>query len=419
MVKSSAVSDQPKLDETHGGRKWEIFRLQRKILLIFGLWPGDRLVRPWYTKLLIIINLATLAICMVGEFLHGLYAYQDGDLIESIESICPTVARVSGFLRMLFYFINEHKIDGVLRNISDLLNNEHPREASINKRMTTLGQQFTFYLFLMMFFAACLYGVTPFFIMTYNWFHGQRPLVKLLPFKLALPYNSQNSFYFTMTTIFLNYASAPTITSQSGSDALFSGVCLYVYGQFQVLKKEMEDLASTLDARSLKGSPEETHRVNRELRCISKRHQQIIDLVTAVRSAFAANVLLIYTVTAIIMCIVCVAMLVVEGIYKLTYLPYAFAELTLLFLYSYSGTIIRDASEAVQTVAYDFPWYRYDRNTRHLVQMMMIRAQHGSNVDVPFFETSMASFSARINSGKFLTSIKWLKLLGRRTKRIL
>lgn len=48
----------------------------------------------------------------------------------------------------------------------------------------------------------------------------------------------------------------------------------------------------------------------------------------------------------------------------------------------------------MQTVAYDFPWYRYDRNTRHLIQMMMIRAQYGSNVDVPFFETSMASFSA-------------------------
>uniref|UniRef100_A0A182NRC7 Odorant receptor n=1 Tax=Anopheles dirus TaxID=7168 RepID=A0A182NRC7_9DIPT len=410
MVKTSAVihfSNQPKLDDTRRGRKWNIFRLQRKILLIFGLWPADRLVRPWYVKVLIGINLVTLAICMVGEFLHGLYAYQDGDLSESIESICPTVARISGFLRMLFYLINEDKIDGVLTNIGELLRNEHPRESSINKRMTALGQQFTFYLFLMMFFAACLYGVTPFFIMSYNWWQGQRPLVKLLPFKLALPYDSQNSFYFTLTTVFLNYASAPTITSQSGSDALFSGVCLYVYGQFQAIKLEVESLSSSLNARSLKGSPFETDRVNLALRRISKRHQQIIDLVAEVRTAFAPNVLLVYTATAIIMCIVCVALLVVEGIYKLTYLPYAFAELTLLFLYSYSGTIIRDASEAVQTVAYDFPWYRYDRNTRHLIQMMMIRAQHGSNVDVPFFETSMASFSAIVRTASsYITLMK-------------
>ncbi|XP_049277811.1 odorant receptor 22c-like isoform X2 [Anopheles funestus] len=272
----------------------------------------------------------------------------------------------------------------------------------------------------MMFFAACLYGVTPFFIMAYNWSQGQKPLVKLLPFKLALPFDSQNSFYFVLTTIFLNYASAPTITSQSGSDALFAGICLYLSGQFQAIRLEVEALSVTHDDRSLKESFSKTQRINKELRRISKRHQEIIDLVAEVRRAFMPNVLLVYTATAIIMCIVCIALLVVsekhrfayahydlnvypslvvqvEGIYKLTYLPYAFAELTLLFLYSYSGTIIRDSSEAVQTVAYDFPWYRFDRNTRHLIQMMMIRAQYGSNVDVPFFETSLASFSTVSN----------------------
>uniref|UniRef100_A0A182MHA7 Odorant receptor n=1 Tax=Anopheles culicifacies TaxID=139723 RepID=A0A182MHA7_9DIPT len=322
---------------------WDIFKLQRKILLIFGLWPADRLVRRWYFKLLIAINLITLTICMVGEFLHGLYAYRDGNLSESIESICPTVSRISGFLRMVFYLINEEKIDNVLNHIRQAVLDQHPREHDVNKRLITLGQQFTFYLFLMMFFAACLYGVTPFFIMAYSWFQGQRPLVKLLPFKLALPFDSQNSLYFFLTTIFLNYASAPTITSQSGCDALFSGVCLYVYGQFQAIKLELKALSVTLDNTALKDSFAETRRVNEELRRISKRHQAIIDLVTEVRNAFTPIVLLTYTVTAIIMCIVCVAMLVVEGIYKFTYLPYAFAELALLFLYSYSGTIIRDS----------------------------------------------------------------------------
>nr|XP_040229288.2 odorant receptor 22c-like [Anopheles coluzzii] len=405
MVSFGAAASNPRDAETTP--QWDIFKLQRKILLIFGVWPADRLVRSWYVKVLIAINLATLAICMVGEFLHGLYAYQEGDLSESIESICPTVARISGFLRMVFYLANEEKIHRVLNNISKTLQDEHPREHTITKQLTTLGQQFTFYLFLMMFFAACLYGVTPFFIMIYNWVQGQRPLVKLLPFKLALPFDSQNLFHFVVTTLFLNYASAPTITSQSGSDALFSGVCLYIYGQFQAIRLEVEALAETVDRNTLKSSVAETHRINLELRRISKRHQAIIDLVSEVRSAFTPNVLLVYTATAIIMCIVCIAMLVVEGIYKLTYLPYAFAELTLLFLYSYSGTIIRDSSEAVQTVAYDFPWYRYDRNTRHLIQMMMIRAQYGSNVDVPFFETSMASFSAIVRTASsYITLMK-------------
>uniref|UniRef100_A0A182W0R7 Uncharacterized protein n=1 Tax=Anopheles minimus TaxID=112268 RepID=A0A182W0R7_9DIPT len=400
----SDVAPVPKLQPTEN---WDIFKLQRKILLIFGLWPADRLVRRWYVKVLIAINLITLTICMVGEFLHGLYAYRDGDLSESIESICPTVSRLSGLLRVVFYLINEEKIDHLLNHISEVMRDKHPRENDVIKRMATLGQQFTFYLFLMMFFAACLYGVTPFFMMAYSWFRGQQPLEKLLPFKIALPFDSQNTAYFVLTTIFLNYASAPTITSQSGIDALFSGVCLYVYGQFRAIQLEVEALSATLDSTAARDSFAETLRINNALRRISKRHQETIDLVAEVRSAFTANILLVYTSTAIIMCIVCVAMLVVEGIYKLTYLPYAFAELTLLFLYSYSGTVVRDSSEAIQTVAYNFPWYRFDRNTRHLIQMMMIRAQYGSNVDVPFFETSMTSFSAIVRTASsYITLMK-------------
>uniref|UniRef100_A0A182INQ0 Uncharacterized protein n=1 Tax=Anopheles atroparvus TaxID=41427 RepID=A0A182INQ0_ANOAO len=376
----------------------ECFRLQRKILLVFGIWPGDRLVRRWYVKVLIIVNLVVLAICMSCEFLYSLYAYRAGNLSEAIESICPTVARVSGFLRMVFYLVNEEKIARVLIGIEHGLRNQHPRETHITKQVNQIGQRYTLGLFLAMFFAALLFGVTPFFIMAYNWHQGQRPLVKLLPFKLALPFDSQNVLYYVLTTLYLNYASAPTITSQAGSDALFSGVCFYVHGQLQGIKLDLEALAGSengqaLVGQALKADPSEIRHVNRQLRRISKRHQRTIELIGDVRAAFTPNVLLVYTCTALILCIVCVAMLVVEGLYKLTYVEYAFSEVVLLFLYSYGGTIIRDSSEAIKTVAYNFPWYRYDSDTRHLIQMMMIRAQYGSNLDVPFFENSMATFS--------------------------
>ncbi|XP_052863467.1 odorant receptor 22c-like [Anopheles cruzii] len=386
-------------------RSWSIFRLQRRILLVFGIWPADRESRGRLRTALIALNLAVLAICMVGEFLHGLYAYQDGDLGEAIESICPTVARVSGLLRMVFYLMNERKIERVLKTVQQVLRDEHPRERANTRRITYLGQRLTLHLFLMMFFAAMLYGLTPFLGMAYNWHQGQRPLVKILPFKLALPYDWQNGAYFALTTLFLNYASVPTITSQSGSDALLTGVCLYFCGQFNALRLEIESLGP--GPAPLVADEAETRHINRELRRISRRHQRTIEMVHEVRAAFAPNILLVYTCTALIMCIVCIAMLIVEGIYKFTYLPYAFAELAILFLYSYSGTIIRDASEAIQTVAYNFPWYRYNRDTRHLIQMMMIRAQRGSNLNVPFFETSMATFSVIVRSASsYITLMK-------------
>uniref|UniRef100_A0A8W7PTN9 Odorant receptor n=1 Tax=Anopheles coluzzii TaxID=1518534 RepID=A0A8W7PTN9_ANOCL len=241
-----------------------MFKFQRKILLIFGCWPPDRLTRLWYVKVLIAVNLITLAICIVGEFRYCLYAYQNGSLIETIESICPTVARFSG----------------------------------------------------------------------------------LLPIRL-----------------------------------------------------ELEALAETVDKYTLKSSAAETLRINLELRRINKRHQTIIDVVSEVRHAFTPTILIMHICAAFMICIISMAMFLAEGINKLTYMPYTFTVLMLLFMYSYSGTIVRDSSEAIQTVAYGFPWYRFDRNTRHLVQMMMVRAKYGCNVDVPFFQTSMATFSVVAGNG--------------------
>uniref|UniRef100_A0A182XAL1 Uncharacterized protein n=2 Tax=Anopheles quadriannulatus TaxID=34691 RepID=A0A182XAL1_ANOQN len=384
-----------------------MFKFQRKILLIFGCWPPDRLTRRWYVKVLIAVNLITLAICMVGEFRYCLYAYQNGSLIETIESICPSVARFSGLLRMCWFLRNEHKIKSALNSVVHLIKNEHPRETGYTNRITARDQTITKVLFHSSFTTAILYGIIPYVMMAYNWFQGQYPLVKLLPFKVVLPFDSQDPTLFVLTTIFLNYASVPTITAMTSTDALFSGVCLYMDGQFQAIRLELEALAETVDKNALKSSAAETHRINLELRRINKRHQTIINVVSEVRHAFTPTILIVHVCAAFMICIISMAMFLAEGINKLTYMPYTFTVLMLLFMYSYGGTIVRESSEAIQTVAYGFPWYRFDRNTRHLVQMMMVRAKYGCNVDVPFFQTSMATFSVIVRSAmSYITLMK-------------
>ncbi|XP_061507304.1 LOW QUALITY PROTEIN: odorant receptor 22c [Anopheles gambiae] len=216
----------------------------------------------------------------------------------------------------------------------------------------------------------------------------------------------------------------------TSTDALFSGVCLYMDGQFQAIRLELEALAETVDKYTLKSSAAETLRINLELRRINKRHQTIIDVVSEVRHAFTPTILIVHICAAFMICVISMAMFLVsaeltgkpnvscfhllfsyrlqaEGINKLTYMPYTFTVLMLLFMYSYGGTVVRESSEAIQTVAYGFPWYQFDRNTRHLVQMMMVRAKYGCNVDVPFFQTSMATFSVIVRSAmSYITLMK-------------
>uniref|UniRef100_A0A182P3T1 Uncharacterized protein n=1 Tax=Anopheles epiroticus TaxID=199890 RepID=A0A182P3T1_9DIPT len=394
------------------GREWSVFKIQRNILLIFGCWPPDRSTRRWYVQAFIALNLVTLAICIVGELSYCIDAYLNGSLIETIESIGPTVARFAGFSRMCLILKNERQIESVVNKMVTIINDAHRREKftkreRITKRITVWDQTLSKTVFFSSFTTAALYGLIPYVIMTRNWFRGQYPLVKLLPFKMMLPFDSQDTTLFVMTTVFLNYASAPTIAAFTGSDLLFSGLCLYLYGQFRAIRIEMEALSATLNNSTLERSAHETNRINQELRNINKRYQEIINLVSEVRIAFTPSILLVYISSAFMICIVCMAVLITEGINKLTYLPYTLTILMILFVYSFGGMMVRESSEDLQTVAYNFPWYRFDHNTRHLIQMMMVRAKHGCNVDVPFFETSMATFSVIVRSAmSYITLMK-------------
>uniref|UniRef100_A0A7M4YI28 Odorant receptor n=1 Tax=Anopheles funestus TaxID=62324 RepID=A0A7M4YI28_ANOFN len=223
--------------------KWKIFKLQRMVMLVFDCWPSDRLRRPWYMKAFAAINLLTLAVCIAGESLYTIQSYRNGRLDETIESICPTASRISGLIRMSFMLSNKQKIVNVLNRISNIIQNQHPRENSDTTRLMLLGQQFTKYMVYAGFGVGALYGVTPYIIMTYNWFQGQYPLVKHLPFML-LPFDSQDPVLFTLSTIFLNYASIPTSASMLGDVTLFNGICLYISGQFQAIKLEMEAISA-------------------------------------------------------------------------------------------------------------------------------------------------------------------------------
>lgn len=128
-----------------------------------------------------------------------------------------------------------------------------------------------------------------------------------------LPFDSQDPTLFVLTTIFLNYASVPTITAMTSTDALFSGVCLYMDGQFQAIRLELEALAETVDKYTLKSSAAETRRINLELRRINKRHQTIIDVVSEVRHAFTPTILIMHICAAFMICVISMAMFLVSA----------------------------------------------------------------------------------------------------------
>ena len=55
--------------------------------------------------------------------------------------------------------------------------------------------------------------------------------------------------------------------------------------------------------------------------------------------------------------------------------------------------MLEDASTGITLSAYDFPWYKCDERVCKTIQMIMIRGQKKTAVDVPFFEASLETFS--------------------------
>ncbi|XP_021709171.1 odorant receptor 10a isoform X2 [Aedes aegypti] len=108
---------------------------------------------------------------------------------------------------------------------------------------------------------------------------------------------------------------------------------------------------------------------------------------------FLQNVFASFTIAAIKIGIACITVMKAEGLNKLIFVWYSLGILTEIYLYSYGGTQLMEESEKLSRTAYDFPWYRYRKNVRQIIQMMMLRAQKPSRVDVPFFEASVVTFS--------------------------
>lgn len=81
-----------------------------------------------------------------------------------------------------------------------------------------------------------------------------------------------------------------------------------------------------------------------------------------------------------------------DGAAKLIFVNYIIASTTQVFVYSFGGDMLENASSKINFSAYNFHWYKCDKRIRKLILMIIIRAQKKTVVDVPFFQVSLDTF---------------------------
>lgn len=213
-----------------------------------------------------------------------------------------------------------------------------------------------------------------------------------------------------------------TIASIYGGDGLFLGICAHLSSEFAIIGSRIEELieeeisehktngaTDTFDAIHARFSSvifTETHessgnltreqndRVYRKLQKIVIEHGRIIALCKILSQCLSHNVLIHYITSALVTCICCLMIMLAEGAAKLIFVNYIVASTTQVFVYSYGGTLLEDASISIKKSAYNMQWYRCDVRIQKMVLMIIMRAQKRSAVNVPFFEVSLETFMA-------------------------
>lgn len=130
-----------------------------------------------------------------------------------------------------------------------------------------------------------------------------------------------------------------------------------------------------------------------KLEAIIEEHEKVIEVCKKMSRCLSPNVLIHYITSALITCICCLMITLAEGAAKIIFVNYIIASTTQVFVYSIGGNLLEDASTGISFSAYDFPWYKCDERIRKTIQMIMIRGQKKTAVDVPFFEASLETFS--------------------------
>ena len=178
-------------------------------------------------------------------------------------------------------------------------------------------------------------------------------------------------------------------------DGLFFGICVHLSSEFEIIGLRMKNLISQeIVQSSSEGnfSPETNNKIHEKLKEIVIDHETLIQLCQKMSRSLSTNVLLHYISAALITGVCCLMILLAEGADKIVFITYIGASTTQVFVYSYGGQILADSSPKLQEHAYNFEWYKCDKKVRKLIQMIMIRTQKRTAVEVPFFQVSLETF---------------------------
>ncbi|XP_037821531.1 odorant receptor 22c [Lucilia sericata] len=379
-------------------------RIPRISGIICGIWPQRK--HSCIKLLFFSFNVFVVALGAIGENLYG-FMYLN-DLVNALEAFCPGVTKAICLLKMLVFFVFNHRWYLILERIRIMLMAEqHCKEKmQIVEKLASIASIFSFILLTSGSFTNMSFNLRPLLANMIRHFQGQ-DIVNVLPFNIVIPEMFVNYPYYPVTYFILTLSGAMTVFTFSFVDGFFVCACMYMCGIFRMIQYDIRTIFTELKGGET-SSLAQNRRFRLQLTAVVKRHNAIIDLCSDFAANFTLIILMHFLSAALVLCSsILDLMLNSASLGLLIYIFYSIAALTQLFLYCIGGSYISESSAAVAETLYDIEWYKCDVKTRKMILMMLRRSQRPTTIAVPFFTPSLTAFSSILSTtGSYIALLK-------------
>lgn len=222
-----------------------------------------------------------------------------------------------------------------------------------------------------------------------------------ISFSFRYPFNIKSSPAYEITYFFSAWSSFYTSVAAFGLASTYIGLCFHVSAQFDILiqhllalKKMFHDSGSepSRTDETCKLSEDRNNLLNIELKKFIQLHVKTIDLCELLSTTFAPIVFVHFLVSAFLICGSCLMLFLADPAERMIYMTFVGSGFLDVFLHTYSGHLIIEASHHIRNAAYELDWYKCDLRNQKLILMIMIRTQRVSAIKIPFFSVSLETY---------------------------
>ncbi|EDV35453.1 uncharacterized protein Dana_GF12474 [Drosophila ananassae] len=376
--------------------KKHLFFVTRYSFGLLGLSFGQKM--SWFQLAWLVFNFVNLAHCCQAEFDFG-WSHLRTSPVDAMDAFCPLACSATTLFKLGWMWWRRQEVADLINHIRQLTEEQEGRKDSRRDN----AQRSTYVMATRSGMLVLTLGSinTGAFVLRSLWemYARRRQEFKFdMPFRMLFPDFAHRMPWFPVFYLYSIWSGQVTVYAFAGTDGFFFGFTLYVAFLLQALKWDVLDALRSVQDPSVK----ESKLCCQQLADIVDRHNEIEKIVERFSGIMAAPTFVHFVSASVVIATSVIDILLYSGYNIIRYVVYTFTVSSAIFLYCYGGTEMATESLSLGEAAYCSAWYKWDRETRRRVFLIILRAQRPITVRVPFFAPSLPVFTSVL---KFTGSI--------------